>query len=864
MSFMVRYLRQCRGLVFAIIMTLCGMLIAPPTLFAAILPKTETISLSVDVSANRKAISPYIYGLNFVNLAKEESFAREIDLPVARWGGNSTSRYNWKTNNTNAGSDWYFENVTNDDAADYTSFIDQNIRTKSDSLLTIPMIGYIAKDDKSCGFSIAKYGAQQYSDYWRPDCGNGISANGSNITGNDPLDTSIAVNETYMQDWVKSIVTKYGNGGVKFYTLDNEPELWSSTHRDVHPTLESYDELYSKTVAYATAIKAADATAKVFGYVSFGWTGYWRSQRDVDAGSKSGWTNFPDLTGHNNLYQVEFYLDQMHKYEQKNNVRLLDYLDLHYYPENGVALTTAGDASTQALRLRCTRSLWDPTYKDESWIGGADQPSDWQEIRLIPRMHAWVDKWYPGTRLAITEYNFGGLEDINGALAQADVLGIFGREGLYLATLWDDVNDTQPGFYAFRIYRNYDGSHSKFGETSILATSSDQSRLAIYAAQRSADNALTMVIINKTANTINGSVAIANFTPSANNAQVYRYSSDNLNAIVHLADQAASASGFSGAFPANSITLVVVPAKTCNPRKKDFDGDGKSDLLWQNAKTGDVVVWLMNGSSISQSSFVVKGMPADWDIKAIGDFSGDSKSDVLWQNSANGDVYIWGMDGTKINSNDLVVKGMPSNWQFRAAGDLNGDCKADVLWQDTKTGDVAVWFMDGAKINSGDFIIKAMPSDWTLKAVADLNNDGKADMIWQAANGDVYIWLMDGSRITGGGYVAKGIPGNWQIKAVDDFDGDGKNDILWQDTQSGDVAIWLMDGSKILGSNYVVQGLPHNWQPLTTGDFNGDGKADVLCRDTSTGDIYIWLMDGFNIKAGGFATRALELDWATK
>jgi hypothetical protein len=50
-------------------------------------------------------------------------------------------------------------------------------------------------------------------------------------------------------------------------------------------------------------------------------------------------------------------------------------------------------------------------------------------------MRDWVDTWYPGTRLAITEYNWGGLDGLNGALAQADVLGIFGREGLALATL---------------------------------------------------------------------------------------------------------------------------------------------------------------------------------------------------------------------------------------------------------------------------------------------------------------------------------------------------------------------------------------------------------------------------------------------
>ncbi len=180
----------------------------------------------------------------------------------------------------------------------------------------------------------------------------------------------------------------------------------------------------------------------------------------------------------------------MKAYEQAHGVRLVDYLDLHYYPQaHGVALAGAGDAATQALRLRSTRSLWDPTYVDESWIGGAG----WENgiVRLIPRMKEWVTANYTGTRLAITEYNWGALDHINGALAQADVLGIFGREGLELAALWAPPDTDQPGAYAFRLYRNYDGQHRTFGDVSVRAASADQSLVAIYAARRSGDNALT-------------------------------------------------------------------------------------------------------------------------------------------------------------------------------------------------------------------------------------------------------------------------------------------------------------------------------------------------------------------------------------
>jgi hypothetical protein len=249
----------------------------------------------------------------------------------------------------------------------------------------------------------------------------------------------------------------------------------------------------------------------------------------------------------------------MQTYEQQHGVRILDYLDLHYYPQaNGVSLSTAGNAATQALRLRSTRSLWDPTYVDESWIADVQ---DGPYVRLIPRMRQWVADNYPGTKLAITEYNWGGLEHINGALAQADMLGIFGREGLDLATLWGPPGIDQPGMFAFRMYRNYDGLGSTFGETSLQAASADQNKLAVYASRRTSDGALTLMVINKTAQALSSTLSLAHFSPGAS-AQVYRYSSANLNAIVQAAYQPVTAGGFTASFPANSITLFVIPPGT--------------------------------------------------------------------------------------------------------------------------------------------------------------------------------------------------------------------------------------------------------------------------------------------------------------
>ena len=315
------------------------------------------------------------------------------------------------------------------------------------------------------------------------------------------------------------------SGGVRYYALDNEPFLWSHTHRDVRPEPVGYDELRDRGYTYGAAIKLADPSAKVFGPVLWGYTAYYYSGIDAASGD---WENPPDRLAHGDVPVVEWYLDQMRRYEQRNNQRILDYFDLHFYPQQaGVALQPAGDLATQRLRLRSTRSLWDPTYVDESWIGDEDNPT----VELIPQMHSWVNNNYPGTKLALTEYNFGGLEHINGALAQADALGIFGRERLDFATLWDPPNINQPGAFAFRMYRNYDGNGSTFGEQALSAESSNQGKLAVYAARRSSDGKVTVMVINKAMTAVQGNLTFENYFGGLTPANVYQYSGDDIKYI---------------------------------------------------------------------------------------------------------------------------------------------------------------------------------------------------------------------------------------------------------------------------------------------------------------------------------------------
>ena len=553
------------------------------------LAQNPAATISVDANANRRAINPLIYGVAYASTTQ----LNDLNVPINRWGGNNTSRYNWQANADNRANDWYYESIAYSSAtagAEPDNFIQSTRNTGAQPMMTIPLVGWVAKlgsnRSKLASFSIAKYGAQTGNDWqWFPDAGNGVKTSGGYVTGNDFNDANVPADSQFQLGWMQHLTSAWGtagNGGLRYYILDNEHSIWHSTHRDIHPTGATMDEVKNKMIDYAGRVKDNDPSALVVGPEEWGWSGYTLSGYDQQWGGLHGWSNLPDRTNHGNWDYLPWLLDQLRQNQASTGRRLLDVFTVHYYPQGG----EFGNDTSSAMQLRrnrSTRSLWDPNYIDETWIN--------DKVQLVPRLRGWVNSYYPGTSIGITEYNWGAEGHINGATTQADILGIFGREGLDIAARWTTPDATTPTYKAMKMYRNYDGAKSGFGDTSVSATGPNPDNVAAFAAQRTSDPALTVMVINKylsgnTPATIN----LANFAAQSK-AKVWQLTS--ANAINPLADADVINNSLSASLPPQSITLFVIPAATGNlpptavasatptsgvaPLPVNFNGSGSSD-----------------------------------------------------------------------------------------------------------------------------------------------------------------------------------------------------------------------------------------------------------------------------------------------
>jgi Glycoside hydrolase family 44 len=524
-------------------------------------PQTADVTITIDPTKS-KPISPYIYGLNFY-------FGNTNPPPhltMDRDGGNRWTAYNWENNASNAGSDFLYESdsflsSSNVPAEAVRTFIAQDQAGGMASLVTVQLQGLVSADENGPVSTANPPDLTRFKTV--VDKKSTVSATPFTVT---PPTTDANV---YMDEFVWALDQKIS--GIfaanstypTFLSLDNEPELWNSTHLEIqgHNPVTS-DNYIAKTITLTKAIKDQFPNAIIFGPVHYGFQGIYNWQGEL-ASTPTGANWFPDK-----------YLQALKTASTTYGKPLVDAYDFHWYAEdydaNGTRIldltgTTLTDAQIQLI-VQSPRNLWDPTYNDT----GNSNPWIFQElgskpINILGRLQAKIDAENPGMKIAVTEYESGGQNHIAGTIAQADNLGIFGDQGVYAASFWPP-NGTYPYSLAgFRAFRVFDGANANFGDTSLQATSSNVQNVVVYASTDSTTpSRVVFVAINRstsakvtavTGQSLSGTAHIYQMTAASGQTQS---TVGNPVAPVAAGTQAVAGSSLTITLPALSVTTIDI------------------------------------------------------------------------------------------------------------------------------------------------------------------------------------------------------------------------------------------------------------------------------------------------------------------
>ncbi|WP_437280508.1 glycoside hydrolase family 44 protein [Sorangium sp. So ce375] len=505
-------------------------------------PGPGDVTFTVRADRDVRPISRLIYGANWA----EDLDGEQRGTTVVRMGGNRMTAYNWENNASNAGSDYMHQNdaylVGNSQKGDVPG---EAVRMHAEGALahgaafiaTVPICGYVAAD-KAPGGDVAQ--TQNYlKTRFRPT----IARKGAPFSSSPNLGDNAVYQDEFVA-WMKQAFPRAFEGDVAsvLFSLDNEPDLWNHSHERIHPEPVRYAELVDKNIEFASAIKDVAPNALVTGFVSYGYSGYVSLQDAPDADG-----NF-----------IEHWLDAMKAAEMSEGRRLVDVLDLHWYTEiyaNGERIigADASPASVEA-RVQAPRSLWDPSFVEDSWIAKDVLKGP---IKLIPWLQGLIDAHYPGTLLGITEYNYGGGNHISGAIAQADALGVFGREGVFLATIWDPGEEVSMLRAGVRAFTSYDGQGARFGDTSVQAETSDVAKATVYASIDEADpGRMVLVAINKTTAPLTAAVTLAAYE-SYTAIDAWQLTSAKADLVPAAPVAPGATNAFTYAMPALSVSVLV-------------------------------------------------------------------------------------------------------------------------------------------------------------------------------------------------------------------------------------------------------------------------------------------------------------------
>jgi mannan endo-1,4-beta-mannosidase len=539
------------------------------------------VDFTINVNQGRKPISPNIYGTN----TNKATGVDTLNPTVTRFGGNRSSAYNWETNWSNAGSDYIFHS---DDwwlgevginkgtweavsGSVLQAQVDSARKVKRASMVTLQAMGYVSADENGtvdcnapCNRWIASYANKPGQSYQYPP---------------DKTDNAVYLDEE--MSWLVKKFGKASEGGVKYYQIDNEPELWQHTHSKIRPNLVTPVELAQINETYGKMIRRMDPSASILGFVGFGWWGL----VSVD---------------------LKTYLKEMKTRSNAFGSPLIDVFDWHFYPNDLQKFTSNPDWDL----LQAPRVLWDQSY----YISGGTGPMGYygQGPRLIRRYRDLINAEFPGLKMGITEWSPSYDESkVVSGLYVADILGVFGQEDIEVATYF-----TRPTAYAaagFKLYRNYDGKHSTYGDTYVQAISSDVPNATVYASTESAtnDDRLHVIAISKNTNAATSGTFKVNGTKEYTKAQVYYF--DPTSQKIKKGQDLTSISGntFQYTIPKHAAVHFVLTSSAVtglDEVKKDYEVSlfpqpFEKDFKIELDKEFSATIYSLDGVKISEGQF---------------------------------------------------------------------------------------------------------------------------------------------------------------------------------------------------------------------------------------------------------------------
>ncbi|HEY3594398.1 MAG TPA: glycoside hydrolase family 44 protein [Polyangiaceae bacterium] len=551
-------------------------------------PTYDAVTVTLDANPGHE-VSPYIFGSNYASA----SIIQGTGITIQRWGGNGTSKYNWQGDLSSAGNDWFFLNTfskppgTPETEKDYYKYIKDALDAGAQVNFSIPIQSWIAKPHPDKGGRYCSYPLKLYPEQEKNDgqgCGNGMLPGGKEaIWDNDPSLGMVPNSPEFQKGLIENIKKLFGGAagkGVKFYTLDNEPGIWNSTHRDTQAKGLSSEELANLTEKYAEMIKTVDPAAKVIGFAAWGVMDLAGSNFDYMAGPdgykhynqfKNESDRWSERKKHGGKSQLEYLLGRLKEAEKKHGKRLVDAIDIHWYPElygkdskgetRRLCDSFPYDPVLAKKQFDAIREYYDSTYKPDPSIGVDSWTSNsgnkeklWDPYHpVIPALKKIIEENYPGTKLAINEYASGDHEYYLGALIRSSLLGIFMQEDLYMAENWYQVDAKKYQFYAQKMYGNYDGKGSRVRGRFVKSTSSSPDLLS-YAA-KDGDRSY-IVLVNK--NDKNGAKTTLKVPGHVKETQTYLLSESVGLRLYEAPKQAASGNDVKINVPPFSAMLVVM------------------------------------------------------------------------------------------------------------------------------------------------------------------------------------------------------------------------------------------------------------------------------------------------------------------